>query len=271
LSVTIEPMAAPAYRSLWRDPEHGLVTFTSSLTLPANASLDPATGIFTWTPSLNQVGTAVLHFVATDAGGLSDDGEMLVTVSQAGVGPAPPLPCDESAMRTDGVVGMGLDPGDKSVSYVGFDVPANVQRIEGQLSFALAPVRDLDFYLLDADSNAVTSSASTNQPESIVYNTPSLGHYIWKVVAFTNPDTAKFAIDQQVCVASTNAATMGDSTSVSLQTTCTGRVRWEGGSWNSASNTRWSKSVESLPPENPTIHGRGFFSRYSRAISSMMR
>jgi phage shock protein PspC (stress-responsive transcriptional regulator) len=25
LSVTIEPMAAPAYRSLWRDPEHGLV------------------------------------------------------------------------------------------------------------------------------------------------------------------------------------------------------------------------------------------------------
>src|SRR4029077_3128895 len=88
--------------------------------------------------------------------------------------------------------------------YVGFDVPSNIQRIEGQLSFALAPVRDLDFYLLDADSNAVTSSASTNQPESIVYNTPSPGHYIWKVVAFTNPDTANFAIDQQVCVAATN-------------------------------------------------------------------
>jgi hypothetical protein len=106
---------------------------------------------------------------------------------------------------------MGLDPGDKSVSYVGFDVPANIQRIEGQLSFALAPVRDLDFYLLDADSNAVTSAASTNQPESIVYNTPAAGHYIWKVVAFTNPDTANFAIDQQVCVAATNG--VGDPVS----------------------------------------------------------
>jgi hypothetical protein len=142
---------------------------------------------------------------------LSDDGGMLVTVVQAGVGPAPALPCAETASHTDGVVGMGLDPGDKSVSYVGFDVPANIQRIEGQLSFALAPVRDLDFYLLDADSNAVTSAASTNQPESIVYNTPAAGHYIWKVVAFTNPDTANFAIDQQVCVAATNG--VGDPVS----------------------------------------------------------
>ncbi len=115
---------------------------------------------------------------------------MLVTVSQAGVGPAPSLPCAEQAGHAAGVVGMGTDPGDKSVSYVGFDVPTNVQRIEGQLSFALSPVRDLDFYLLDADSNVVTSSASTNQPEAIVYNTPAQGHYIWKVVAFTNPDTA---------------------------------------------------------------------------------
>jgi hypothetical protein len=100
---------------------------------------------------------------------------------------------------------MGTDPGDKSIAYVGFDVPTNVQRIEGQLSFALAPVRDLDFYLLDADSNVVQSAASTDQPEAIVYNTPSPGHYIWKVVAFTNPDTANFAIAQQVCVAATNS------------------------------------------------------------------
>jgi hypothetical protein len=187
-----------------RDPEHGVLAYASTLALPVHSTLDPNTGIFTWTPSVDQVGTTTLHFTATDPGGLSDDAEMLVTVVEAGVGPAPPLPCDETASRTAGVVGMGLDPGDKSVSYVGFDVPANVQRIEGQLSFALAPVRDLDFYLLDADSNAVTSSASSNQPESIVYNTPSPGHYIWKVVAFTNPDTANYAIDQQVCVSSTN-------------------------------------------------------------------
>jgi len=194
-------------RVMARDPEKGLVTYSAAPLLPAHATLDPATGIFTWTPALEQVGSTALHFVATDAGGLTGEGDMLITVSQAGVGPEPPLPCDETAAHADGVVGMGTDPGDKSISYVGFEVPPNVQRIEGQLSFALAPVRDLDFYLLDADSNAVTSSASSNQPESIVYNTPSPGHYIWKVVAFTNPDTANYAIDQQVCVASTNGVT----------------------------------------------------------------
>ena len=192
-------------RLMARDPENGLVTFSSLRALPVNSALDPGTGLFTWTPSFDQVGTLDFTFIATDAGGLTDEGEMLVTVSRAGVGPAPALPCEEQSGHSRGVVGMGTDPGDKSVSLVGFEVPVNVQRIEGQLSFALAPVRDLDFYLLDADSNVVTSSASINQPEVIVYNTPSPGHYIWKVVAFTNPDTANYAIDQQVCVAATNA------------------------------------------------------------------
>jgi flagellar hook assembly protein FlgD len=36
-------------------------------------------------------------------------------------------------------------------------------------------------------------------PEVISYSTPSAGHYIWKVVSFTNPDTAHFAIDQTTC------------------------------------------------------------------------
>jgi hypothetical protein len=191
-------------RIMARDPEQGPVTYSSLNALPANSSLDPVSGIFSWTPSYDQVGTFAITFIASDAGALTDDGEMLVTVSRAGVGPAPPLACEEQSGTTDGVVGMGTDPGDKSVTYVGFDVPANVQRIEGQLMFALAPVRDLDFYLLDADSNVVQSAASLNAPEAIVYNTPMPGHYIWKVVAFMNPDTANFSISQQVCVAATN-------------------------------------------------------------------
>jgi subtilisin family serine protease len=188
-------------RLMARDPELGLLTYSAPLGVPVNASLDPATGVFTWRPDYDQVGTFPLYFQVTDPGNLTAEAQFLVTVSRAGVGPAPPLPCDEQSSSSAGIVGMGLDPGEKSVSYVGFDVPNNVQRIEGQLSFALAPVRDLDFYLLDADSNVVTSAASTDQPEAIVYNTPSAGHYIWKVVAFTNPDTAHFAIAQQVCVA----------------------------------------------------------------------
>jgi len=191
-------------RLMSRDPENAAVTYSSVNTLPVNSTLDAVSGLFTFQPTLDQVGTFDLTFRVTDAGGLTDQEEMLVTVSHAGVGPAPALPCDEQSGHASGAVGMGTDPGDKSVSYAGFDVPANVQRIEGQLSFSLAPVRDLDFYLLDADSNVVESAASTSQPEEIVYNTPSGGHYIWKVVAFTNPDTANYAIDQQVCVAATN-------------------------------------------------------------------
>lgn len=184
-----------------RDPEIGTITYSSPFALPVNSTFDQATGVFTWQPSFDQVGTFALVFTATDPGNLSAEGQFLVTVSRAGVGAAPALPCDEQASATNGIVGMGTDPGDKSVSFVGFDVSGDAQRIEGQLSFALAPARDLDFYLLDADSNVVTSAASTNQPESIVYNTPTGGHYIWKVVAFTNPDTAQYAISQQVCVA----------------------------------------------------------------------
>lgn len=202
-------------RVMARDPENGLVTFSSLNALPANSTLDPGTGVFTWTPSYDQVGTFPLTFVATDAGSLNDDGEMFITVSRAGVGPTPPLACEEQSSTSEGVVGTGTDPGDKSVSYVGFDVPANIQRIEGQLMFSLAPVRDLDFYLLDADSNVVQSAASVSAPEAIVYNTPTPGHYIWKVVAFTNPDTANFSISQQVCVAATNG--VGDRVSTGLR------------------------------------------------------
>ncbi len=194
-----------SFRVMARDPENGLVTISSATALPANAALDPSTGLFTWTPAYDQVGTFPFTLIATDTGSLTDEEDLFITVSRAGVGPAPPLACEEQTGLHTGVVGMGTDPGAKSVTHVGFDVPANVQRIEGQLSFSLAPVRDLDFYLLDADSNVVQSSASLDQPEAIVYNTPSPGHYIWRVVAFTNPDTAQFAIDQQVCVAATNA------------------------------------------------------------------
>lgn len=184
-----------------RDPESQTVTFSVLGALPAYSSFDGSTGVFRWQPVVTQVGTHRLHFIATDAQGATDEELVVLTISETGVGPAPPLPCEASSFRHDGIAGPGTDPGDKSVSYVGFDVNATIQRIQGALSFSLAPVRDLDFYLLDADSNVVQSSASIDMPEVITYNTPSAGHYIWKVVSFTNPDTAHFSIDQATCLA----------------------------------------------------------------------
>ncbi|MEO5988094.1 MAG: S8 family serine peptidase [Candidatus Eisenbacteria bacterium] len=184
-----------------RDPESQAVTFSVSGALPANSSFDGATGVFSWTPAVSQVGTQQLNFIATDPQGAADEEGVVLTISEAGVGPAPVLPCDATQFRHEGIAGPGTDPGDKSISYFGFDVNSNIQRIQGALSFSLAPVRDLDFYLLDADSNVVQSSASISMPEVITYSTPSAGHYIWKVVSFTNPDTAHISIDQTTCLA----------------------------------------------------------------------
>ncbi len=192
-----------SFRMSARDPESQSITYSVIGALPANSSLDPASGVFRWTPALAQVGTHEFNFVASDPQGGQDVEAVVLTVSESGVGPATTLPCNAEAAHFEGVAGAGTDPGEKSVSYLGFDVGTGIQRIQGSLSFALAPIRDLDFYLLDADSNVVQSSASLNSPESITYNTPAPGHYVWKVVSFTNPDTAHFSIDQLTCTSTT--------------------------------------------------------------------
>lgn len=196
-----------SFRVSARDPESQPLTLSTLGSLPALAEFDGSTGVFRWRPANGQVGTHLVSFLATDPFGETDDETIVLTISEAGVGPQPPLPCDAVVTLHTGIAGPGTDPGDKSVSYVGFDVGAGVQRIRGALDFALAPVRDLDFYLLDADSNAVQAAASLNSPEVITYNTPAPGHYIWKVVSFTNPDTAHFSIEQSVCSSAVTGVT----------------------------------------------------------------
>lgn len=190
-----------SFRISARDPESQPVTFSVVGALPSYSSLDPSTGVFRWQPVLSQVGTHQLSFLASDPQGGVDEETVVLTISESGVGPTPPLACQATTARHEQIAGPGTDPGEKSVSYIGFDVTGAIQRIQGVLSFSLAPARDLDFFLLDADSNVVQSSASLDMPEVIVFNTPTAGHYIWKVVSFTNPDTAHFSIDQSTCTA----------------------------------------------------------------------
>lgn len=49
------------------DPDGDQVTYSCD-NLPANASLDPKTGSFSWTPSVDQVGIHELYFKASDGG-----------------------------------------------------------------------------------------------------------------------------------------------------------------------------------------------------------
>jgi hypothetical protein len=179
-----------------RDPEEAALAY-SALAIPPGSTLDSGTGTFSWTP--NAIGRMPLTFVVTDPGGLADTLETAVVSSSMAEGPPPPSACVESAQEIQGVVGMGVNGTNSDVKYFPFVVPPNTQRLEASLVWALGPVVDLDFYLLDEDSNVVAQGASTDATEHFVVNTLEAGHYIWQVIAFTNPDTANFDLDWSTC------------------------------------------------------------------------
>lgn len=190
-----------SFRVTARDPEGATLTYSIQGAMPPGVTFNGSTGTFEWIPSLDQIGTRSFTFVATDPGSAHDEEGMLVTVSDAQLGPAPALPCEGSTSVITGVVDAGIDPISQGVSYHAFTVPIGTQRIEGTLNWALGPPIDLDFYLLDADSNVVQSAAGSTAPEQMVVNNPPAGGYIWKVVAFASPDTTEYSITTDVCVA----------------------------------------------------------------------
>ncbi len=182
-----------------RDPEGSALTY-SSPGLPLTATLDPATGAFAWTPPSS--GDWRVTFVAQDPGSLSDSTTLVLSVVDPEIGPAPPTACSESAQTFTGVVDMGVPEVSTSEVEIPFTAPPGVQRIEGTLAWFGGPAVDLDLYLLDANHNALTSSASVDPSEHLVYNTPAPGNYFWRVVSYTSPDTANFEIEMSQCVAS---------------------------------------------------------------------
>jgi hypothetical protein len=76
------------------DPDEGdTLTFSLGATAPAGASIDSATGVFTWTPTA--AGTLTFEVTVTDAGGLTDTKQVTVDVSAlalAGVTATPANP-----------------------------------------------------------------------------------------------------------------------------------------------------------------------------------
>lgn len=189
-----------AFRVTGRDPEAGALSY-SVTGLPAEALLGAGDGTFSWQPNSGNLAEYEATFAVTDGGGLRDEQTITITVMPRQLSPGPPQACTNASFGIEGVVGMGTDPGEKSVTYHSFTLPSGVQSITGSLSWFGGPLVDLDFYLLDADSNAVQSSASINDPEVLTFNLPAAGDYIWKVVAFTNPDTSEYAIDYSLCIA----------------------------------------------------------------------
>lgn len=189
-----------SFRVSARDAEHDPLTF-GARGLPAGATLDAGSGAFAWTPAHNQPGFYPVTFTATDSHGAADSARVYLVASSREDLPPPVLQCNNQHTAIDGTIDQGIDEiGSDSYSYQTFTVPQGSQSLHAELSW-LVPARDIDFYLLDADSNVVTSSASVNDPE--VINVPSIapGTYIFKIVGFNNPDTSNYEISADLCVA----------------------------------------------------------------------
>lgn len=183
------------FRVTARDPDETAVAY-ALIESPPEASVDPTAGTFAWT--VDQLGVTRFTFTATDPGGLADTVVVNVVANDLDNGPAPLLPCNEESEQLSGVVGPG-NTVTTSETIIPFMAPPGVQRIEGLLTWFGGPVTDLDLYLLDADNNVVSSSASLDPSERVIYNTPQEGLYRWRVVGYATPDTAQFTIDLSQC------------------------------------------------------------------------
>lgn len=62
------------------DPNVGDILSFSVTTFPAGMTIDPSTGVITWTPTNDQVGNQSVVVVVTDSGGLTDSQSFAVTV-----------------------------------------------------------------------------------------------------------------------------------------------------------------------------------------------
>jgi subtilisin family serine protease len=194
-----------SYRVSAHDAEGGALTYAID-PLPAGATFDASTGVFDWVPVPAEVGYFPTTFTVTDPLGATDTGAMTMVVSAPASKSPTASTCDEETFVQSGIVDAGIDPLSVAYSYQAFTVPPGTQSIEGVLTWFGGPSRDLDFTLLDADSNVVGGSGSLSNPE--VINTASVapGTYLWRVTAFTNPDTAHYDIRTTMCVSHLLAA-----------------------------------------------------------------
>ncbi len=114
-----------AFTAQATDPDGDPLTFTVH-SLPAGASLDSATGAFTWTPSYEQAGSYTAAFIVTDAEGLGDLEEVTLTIENANrppeFEPIPDKTCKEGERMT--VIVSATDKDGEPMTYtVGHNLP----------------------------------------------------------------------------------------------------------------------------------------------------
>ncbi len=138
------------------------LTYTLTNT-PANATLNAATGVFTWTPAYGQAGDHTLVFVATDPSGATATIDVVVHVAHVIRPPVVDTPNHQAALGvplTFNVQATDLDAG-TTLGYSAINLPAGatLDPASGQFSWTPGPSQAGDYVVtLQVSDGQATST-----------------------------------------------------------------------------------------------------------------
>ena len=166
---TAEPLTLTAAAT---DPDGNNLTFQLDDSAPEGAAIDPATGAFSWTPTMSQTGQFTIIVIVTDDGDpqLSDSETFTVTVN------ASPVAQDDSAITERG-------------SAVSIDVVTNDTDPDGTIDSASVAIVD----------DAANGTTAINPTTGEITYTPNPG--------FAGTDTLTYTVDDNQG-ATSNVATV---------------------------------------------------------------
>jgi hypothetical protein len=186
------------------DAEGGALTFSAG-PMPAGSTLDPSSGLFTWSPQFGDEGVYHVTFHVHDPQAAADSQGVTLTAVQTA--PTGATSCTPDSSSLSGTVGVNVQGAqDVSVEH-SFVVPAGVAEIRGGLSWTGGPAIDLDLYLVDPNGNVVAQGATaTLDPEHLLYVDPEPGTYRWRVSSYDNPNPNEaYTVSQVLCMGQTLA------------------------------------------------------------------
>lgn len=186
------------------DPEANALTY-SAQGLPAGATFNPATRVFSWATPANLSNDYVVTFKVNDGSHPDVDEEVIVSVKS---GPPPLIgTCESTVTVHPGNSAVGSqDLGTADSDSIAISLPRPAIRLSTTLTWTGAPVVDLDYYLYDANGNEVGNAASISQPESFVVDNLPAGDYTLVVVGFLVPVTTDWVASVDACLAPATSA-----------------------------------------------------------------
>lgn len=148
------------------DTEDSGLLIYSATNLPEGATFDPATRVFSWTPTFEQSGEFAPVFTISDPSGLTNQQTAVITVNHVNRAPAlatiAPQTVDENQLLSVQLVGADLDREDTGkLNYTGIELPAGAVVDLTSGVFSWTPTFE--------QSGSYTISAQVSDPAGLVH------------------------------------------------------------------------------------------------------